>query len=331
MYFEEDVAPAQYKDLDGTMLVEIIGTHAVMPPSPDKHGRPRYYLNDGPVTPTEGIAAWARLLAAVGLIRRHWPGHGRHNLLVAIAGFFVRLGVPEADALAALEEITLSTEGEVWRDCAPAVRDSYTKLAAGAAVTGGPTISTTLGDAVAARLRSWWISDLRARTTDELNATYFVATVGCEATVGCDADGDVAFKTERSMRLRFANQKVKFTKSKKEVFETKYEIWKQHPHRREYRKVVFAPPPYPCDPRDFNLWRGFGVRPLIPPLGDPARSSCETLRAWADREATARCALFLELTRDVICAGHDDHFRFLIDHLAQTVQFPGRPGGIAVS
>lgn len=332
-----DLTPIRYQDVDNSVIIEILGTQAAMPPSPTTTG-PRFFIHDVPVATASGdvLVPIVKLLATIGLVIKHWPGHGRHDLLLVLAGFFARVGVTADDALAALEEITRAAEREIWKDCKPAVHDSYSKLATGAEVTGGKTIAGALGDAVARRLRDWWIADVRARITDELNASYFVATVGCEDTVGCAADGEMAFKTERSMRLRFANQLVKVGVQKKRngeiepVLETKFSIWKKHPHRREYRKVVFAPLPYPCDPRDFNLWRGFAVRPILPPPGDPARSSREALRAWADQEATARCALFLELAHGVICAGDDDHYRFLIDHLAQTVQAPGQPGGIAV-
>ena len=336
----DELAPVQYKDVDNSVLIEILGTQAAMPPSPTREG-PRYFIHDIPVAMSAGeiLDPLVKLLATIGLVIKHWPSHGRHNLLRALVGFFARIGVPEDDALIALEEITRAAAGEIWKDCAPLVRDTSHKLDTGEAVTGGPKIAEALGDDVARRLRDWWIVDKRDRIVDELNATYFVATVGAEDSVGCDADGEVTFKTERSMRLRFANQKIKLTKGKKEVFETKYEIWKQHTSRREYRKVIFAPPPYHSDLRDFNLWRGYGVRSLRPATDDPASRAyalpdraerVPILRDWANRVARPRCGLFLELTHDVICANHDAYFHFLIDHLAQTVQFPGRPGGIAV-
>jgi hypothetical protein len=328
----DELAPVQYTDIDKSVIIEILGTQAAMPPSPTAAG-PRFFLRDVPVVTSAGeiLTPIVKLLATIGIVVKHWPSHGRHNFLLALAGFFARVGVSKDDALAALEEITLAAEGVIWNDCAPAVHDTYAEFEVGGAITS--SLADALGKDVARRLRGWWINDVRDQVVDELNEIFFVAAVGANDMVGVDEPGEkVEFKSERSMRLRFANQSVRIgtTPRGKPIFKTKYEIWKQHPYRREYRKVVFAPPPYKCDQRDFNLWRGFAVRPMLPPTGDLARSSRQELRSWADRECKPRCALFLELTRDVICAGNEEHFLFLIDHLTQTVQLPGQPGGIAV-
>lgn len=83
-------------------------------------------------------------------------------------------------------------------------------------------------------------------------------------------------------------------------------FWIDHPQRRQYESLVFAPGREVED--DYNLWRGFAVDSLP---GDKHES-------------------FLAHLRDNVCSGNVEHFAYLIGWMARLVQFPGGPGEVAV-
>jgi hypothetical protein len=83
-------------------------------------------------------------------------------------------------------------------------------------------------------------------------------------------------------------------------------LWLASGYRRQYESVTFAPG-QDLGPRVVNLWRGFAVEP---------------------REGD--CSLYLDLIREVACAGNRDYYEWLMSELAYWVQHPGEQGHIAV-
>lgn len=81
--------------------------------------------------------------------------------------------------------------------------------------------------------------------------------------------------------------------------------WLEHPQRRTYQKVIFAP--NRDVPGAYNLWKGFAVEAIA---GDWSR--------------------FREHIRAVICSGNEEHFSYLIQWLARCVQEPEGSGQVAV-
>lgn len=79
------------------------------------------------------------------------------------------------------------------------------------------------------------------------------------------------------------------------------EWWLRNEKRRQYRSIVFMPNGDAAG--SYNLWQGFGceARP-----GD-----------WS---------LFREHIRAIVCAGHDEHFAYLLGWMANAVQNPAEPG-----
>src|SRR5262249_18800266 len=79
-----------------------------------------------------------------------------------------------------------------------------------------------------------------------------------------------------------------------------------HPNRRTYDRVVFAPA------RDvegaYNLWQGFAFDPRP---GDSHRS-------------------YLEHLQNNVCQGNISHYEYLIGWMARAVQHPSRQGEVAV-
>ncbi|WP_169829176.1 DUF5906 domain-containing protein [Tsuneonella mangrovi] len=82
--------------------------------------------------------------------------------------------------------------------------------------------------------------------------------------------------------------------------------WLEHPMRRQYETIVFAPGREV--PEAYNLWQGF---------------ACEALPGDAHEP-------FLKHLRDNVCKGDDDHFQYLIRWMARAVQNPGEQGHVAV-
>ena len=131
---------------------------------------------------------------------------------------------------------------------------------------------------------------------DELNSKYAVLSHGaaiCILHEGLAADGitkDPQFMSPRDLSLKLANRpKVNDKKLDK--------WWIEHPQRREFDGVIFEP--NTNNPRFYNLWTGFRIQPTA---GD--------------------CTKFLSFVRDVICAGNQVLYEYVICWLAHMVQKP---------
>lgn len=83
-------------------------------------------------------------------------------------------------------------------------------------------------------------------------------------------------------------------------------FWVDHPQRRQYDTIVFAPGREVEDA--YNLWRGF---------------ACDSLPG-SQHES------FLNHVRDNLCAGNVEHFNYLVGWMARAVQQPDSPGEVAV-
>jgi hypothetical protein len=81
--------------------------------------------------------------------------------------------------------------------------------------------------------------------------------------------------------------------------------WINHPERRQYDGVVYAPGGAPD--HMFNLWTGFGCTPI-----------------------EGECGSYLDHLHNNICGGNREHFEYLFNWMAYAVQYPERPGGVAV-
>ena len=95
-------------------------------------------------------------------------------------------------------------------------------------------------------------------------------------------------------------------KTKEPITVGKGNFWINHPNRRQYDHIIFAP--NRVVPNCYNLWRGFAV-PALP--GEKHR-------------------MFLEHVRNNICSGVEEHYRYLLGWMARAVQKPDSPGEVAV-
>jgi len=108
-------------------------------------------------------------------------------------------------------------------------------------------------------------------------------------------------------RNAYLNQKVEAGRDAKgnTIFQRLGSWWLEHPMRRQYDCLVFAPGREV--PGAYNLWRGFTVeaRP-----GD--------------------CSLLLNHLRDNICGGDERYYDYLVKWMARCVQSPDTAGQVSV-
>ena len=81
--------------------------------------------------------------------------------------------------------------------------------------------------------------------------------------------------------------------------------WISHPERTQYDGVVYAPNRSPVG--KLNLWEGFACEP-----------------------AKGGCGRYLDHLFHVVCRGNDEHCNYFLNFMAHNVQYPDRPGGVAV-
>jgi hypothetical protein len=107
-------------------------------------------------------------------------------------------------------------------------------------------------------------------------------------------------------RNRYMHKKVSLgVVNGAEKFVQQGKWWLEHPHRRQYNTLVFSPGgPVPDA---YNLWQGFAVE-AIP--GD--------------------CSLWLTHIENNICNKNKEHYEYLLNWMARTVQNPDSPGEAAV-
>jgi hypothetical protein len=109
-------------------------------------------------------------------------------------------------------------------------------------------------------------------------------------------------------RNRYMNIKVQTgqTKEGNPVYSPAGKWWLEHPMRRQFDTLVFAPGREPEGA--YNLWQGF---------------ACEAIPGTNHEP-------FLDHLRVNICSGNKDHYQYLIRWMARAVQNPGEQGHVAV-
>ncbi|MBX3305645.1 MAG: hypothetical protein KF751_06260 [Nitrospira sp.] len=140
----------------------------------------------------------------------------------------------------------------------------------------------------------------------EMNAQYAVVWMGGDCVILREHMApdtgllDVSFCTKAALKL--------FHAADPKIGEVdKVEYWLRHPAHRTYDSLVFQPGRTRCDPKFFNLWRGYAVKPI---KGD--------------------CSLYLAHILNNICQGNKEMFLYVKAWLANVVQTPGNRPGVAL-
>lgn len=341
-YICEGADSEKWCDVDGKVILEIrsTGGQTVIPPSIHPSGEQLYWAARR--TPTNvvfvALRRDARSCATGALLGRHWPATGsRHDCAKHAAGFLAARDLDLGTICNIIKAACEAAGDNESEDRVRAAADTVKTFAAGGKTTGGPNLEDAVGKEVVALLVKWYggNSAVHDKVIDEMNVNRFGTRVGKDYVYGLEEEHAVVFQPARALFEEFSHQKVQVgTKTRGDqkgepIFKTKFEIWREHPKKRTYRKVTFAPPPAVADPLDYNLWKGFAVSPLQPE-GGIAGMSEDGLRAWTVEHCLPKCNLFFDLVFDVICSGNPEHFAYMVNLLALTVKFPGIPSEVAV-
>lgn len=144
----------------------------------------------------------------------------------------------------------------------------------------------------------------------EMNEQFASVWLGAKALILKEsrrADGtvDVAFATPAEVRPGLAHRHVQVGTAIDGKRMPLFDFWMQSPRRRQFDRVVFEPSG--CPPSDYNLWRGFAIKPVP---GD--------------------CHLFLAHVEKTICSGDPELYRYVLSWCAHMVQRPDELPGTAL-
>lgn len=112
-------------------------------------------------------------------------------------------------------------------------------------------------------------------------------------------------QTFEDFEKRYCHEKVEMQGKDGVIYVPKGKWWINNRERRQYDSIVFLPKKDP--PGVYNLWRGFAV--------EPRPGSCD---------------LYLDHLLKVVCGGNEEHYNYLLDWMAWSVQEPGQQGEVAI-
>lgn len=138
----------------------------------------------------------------------------------------------------------------------------------------------------------------------ELNRRYGVAKVKGKVFVLDTMSKPIDLLSKQAFLDLFANRKV--SKGQESIPLGPY--WFTHEQRRQYLNGIVFDPSGQQTSDVYNLWRGWSVHP----------------------DSSESCDLFLWHLRHIICGDDEKCFEYLLDWLAQMVQEPWIPPGVAV-
>lgn len=118
---------------------------------------------------------------------------------------------------------------------------------------------------------------------------------------------NIAYQNQSDFLLRYSNRTVDFVVGPGKIVSKKAgQWWLDHPRRRYYDTVVFAPGKSTSG--CYNLWKGFAC----------------------DARPDGKCEKYLSHVLNNICDGKGDVFEYVLNWMANTVQNLDRPGGVAI-
>ena len=138
----------------------------------------------------------------------------------------------------------------------------------------------------------------------ELNSLYAVVTTGAKVRIMTLQEDPPIFYAPEDFKLLLAARPPVQVGTKTVAAAT---WWLSHPNRRQYRGIIFEP----GSPQEVNgyrnTWTGFSVEPKA---GD--------------------CSLFLDFLKNITVRKNKEHYEYLLDVMADTVQRPYKQGEVAV-
>ncbi len=151
---------AAYRDVDGSMLVELRADKrlTMVPPSVHPSGEPVTWHTDGEPARVEGtrLSDAVKRLAAAALLARHWPKQGaRQDAALALAGALLRIGWGEDEVVDFVHAVAETAGDEEAPKRAAAARDTAAKHRVGEPTTGWQRLSELVDGRVVKLVRQW--------------------------------------------------------------------------------------------------------------------------------------------------------------------------------
>lgn len=315
----EKIKTTQFTDIRDTagksgMLIEIrsSGGYTALPPSFHPSGEQLAWAceRDPMTLSPEELYNVVVAVAIATLMARHWPVSGvRHAAVGHLTGFLLQGGVDPMMVPKIIEAAATAAKDPDVQDRVKFAHNTCAKYANGESVSGGPKLAAEVGEELVSKMRGW-LKMADADAIEEMNTRHFLVRIGKDELIGTEDGDEVIFQYKGSLDLRYANRKIisGVDDNGKPKLQPLMSAWIESKIRREYRTVVFAPPPQQPDPRDYNLWKGFAV---TPEAGEPPE-------------------LLMDHILQVICDGNEEHALYLLKLLAYMVQCPGVPSEVAV-
>lgn len=145
-------------------------------------------------------------------------------------------------------------------------------------------------------------------TIAEINKEFAVTWAGSEVVILREhfdrelGRETVDFVKKDHVRIWYQNQMVIDERRPRNPID----VWLEHPRRRQFSEVLFAPGIEISEA--YNLWRGWAVDPN-------SRASCDR---------------FLAHTREIVCSGNVEYFRWVMAWMADAIQNPNKKPGTAI-
>jgi hypothetical protein len=304
-----------FKDIDGSMLVEIrsTGGQTVLPPSIHPSGEKLEW--EASKTPLSTEPALLRdsvvWVATAALLARHYPEAGsRHDAAGQIAGLLLNLKVPPIAVVPIVEAAATAAGDPEVKDRVSFAQSTVASFLANEPVTGGPKLSDLIGAEVVKRIKVWFGTSIsQIQELNEKHAIVFGQNGGIIILTEEEEDGQFQLRfSQPSVMPMLYPKMVTVGESPKgrPIQKALGNVWLTHPKRRFYNGIELAPNGH-ANPGYYNLWRGFTV--------EPKQGS------WK---------LFKEHLL-LLSGGDRDCARYIFAWMAETVQHPDRPIGIALS
>jgi len=231
-----------------------------------------------------------------------------------VAGFFRRLNITQAEADRLLDRAGRWAKDDKVKDRLDAVRNTYS-MSEDAPITGGKKLEESManGKDFVASLQKIWGGEqtgVSKNRLEQMNAKHAVLF---------NQSGNVVVMTEAKedgkLQLRYSSAhefsmlypqlvQVGVTSKGAAVMKKLGAAWIEHPKRRFYNGIELAPNGK-SNEGYYNMWQGFSV--------EPKAGSWELFKRH----------LLLLVNNDV------EHAKYMLAWMAETVQHPERPIGIA--
>ena len=309
----------QFKCAEGKVLIEIRrdGCMTMVPPSVHPDGDQLQWVKQGTPAMVDAalLSASVGRIAAATLLAIHWPQKGsRNQASLALAGTLLRGGWSVSDAaefICKVAKVAGDEEHATRGDCTAA---TASKLELQEHVTGLPTLSSLMGVDVS-QIANWLClgdssadDNQVAGIVEWLNNCHAIVCVGggtwvlSEVIDPSTKNPEIALGRPSDLRLKYQNRKIPSqTGRAKDIVD----VWLEHPKRREYDGLEFAPDN--PTPGFYNLFRGFAVNPF-----------------------PGECGLYLDHVHDNICNGDSVLYDYVISWMSHAIQYPGELPGTAL-